>query len=301
MASRAHCGIGRRRVKIQAMGRSAAGADVFRCEWNTAFAQPVPGRDVMGLKELFGGGRKKAEFREKAKEVLAEGRIVPGKAEQIAQVAVQHAIEDAGDDKTMLRREVYNKAVHQAKKYGRLTDVEAQELAKIQKFLALRDDQVEKTQWDLTRLRTLTEIRQGKLPTVASSNVALRGVPLEHGEVAHYALQVEAFDRPNTGGRDGVTVKWATPWTINASKGHVLPDEGARSVGEGYLILTSRRLFFKGQGRSAAVRYSPQANLFLYTTGLRLERDVGHTLLRFRTSSEDTAEIVGELLAALMR
>jgi hypothetical protein len=230
----------------------------------------------MGIKDLFGGGKKKAEFREKAKEVLADGRIVPGKAEQIAKVAAEHAIEDAGDDKTMLRREVYNKAVHQAKKYGKLTDVEAQELAKIQKFLALRDDQVEKTKWDLTRLRTLTE-------------------------TAHYAVQVEAFDRPNTGGHTGVAVKWAAPWAVNASKGHVLPVEGAKSVGEGYLILTNTRLFFKGSGRSAAVRYSPQANLFLYSTGLRLERDVGHTLLQFRTSSDDTAEIVGELLAALMR
>lgn len=255
----------------------------------------------MGLKDLFGGGKKKAEFREKAKEVLAEGRIVPGKAEQIAKVAAEHAIEDAGDDKTMLRREVYNKAVHQAKKYGKLTDVEAQELAKIQKFLALRDDQVEKTQWDLTRLRTLTEIRQGRLPTVSSSHVAMRGVPLDQGEVAHYAVQVEAFDRPDTGGHNGVAVKWGTPWTINASKGHTLPSEGAKSVGEGYLILTNQRLFFKGAGRSAAVKFSPQANLFLYSAGLRLERDIGHTLLQFKTSSDDTAEIVGELLAALMR
>jgi hypothetical protein len=255
----------------------------------------------MGLKDLFGGGKKKAEFREKAKEVLAEGRLVPGKAEAIAKVAEAHAIEDAGDDKTMLRREVYNKAVHQAKKYGKLTDVEAAELAKIQKFLALRDDQVEKTKWDLTRLRTLTEIRQGKLPTVATTHVAMRGMPLEQGESAHYAVQVEAFDRPNTGGHPGVAVRWGTPWTINASKGHALPEEGAKPVGEGYLILTSRRLFFKGASRSAAVAYSPQANLYVYSGGLRLERDIGHTLLKFRTTSDDTAEIVGELLAALMR
>lgn len=255
----------------------------------------------MGLKDLFGGGRKKAEFREKAKEVLAEGRLTPGKAEQIAKVAQEHAVEDAGDDKTLLRREIYNKAVGQARKYGKLTDVEAQELAKIQKFLALRDDQVEKTQWDLTRLRTLTEIRQGKLPTVAASNVALRGMPFEQGEIAHYAIAVEALDRPSTGGLPGVAVKWASPWTINASKGHKLPEDGARPVGEGYLILTNRRLFFKAQGRTAAVKYSPQANLYLYSGGLRLERDIGHTLLRFKTGSDDTAEIVGELLSALMR
>ena len=254
----------------------------------------------MGVKDWFGGGKRKAEFREKAKEAL-DGRLTPGKAEQLAKVAREHDIDDAGDDKTLLRREIFNKAVGSARRQGSLGEAEAAELAKIQKFLALRDDQVEQTRWDLTRLRTLTEIRQGKLPTVAGSHPALRGVPLDSGEVPHYAVPVEAFDRPNTGGHDGVRVPWSSPWTVNAVKGHVLPDEGAKRVGEGYLILTNRRLFFKGAGRTAAVRFSPQAPLHLYAGGLRIERDIGHTLLKFRSRSEDTAEIVGELLAALMR
>jgi len=254
----------------------------------------------MGVKDWFGGGRRKAEFREKAKEAL-EGRLAPGKAEQLAKVAREHDIEDAGDDRTALRREIFNKAVGSARREGKLTDVEAAELAKIQKFLALRDDQIEKTRWDLTRLRTLTEIRQGKLPTVASTHPALRGVPLESNEVPRYAVPVEAFDHPGTGGHDGVMVRWGAPWTVNSSKGHLLPQEGGRSVGEGYLILTNRRLFFKGAGRSAAVALSAQARLHLYAAGLRIERDIGHTILKFRTTSDDTAEIMGELLAALMR
>jgi hypothetical protein len=109
------------------------------------------------------------------------------------------------------------------------------------------------------------------------------------------------LDRPTTGGHDGVAVKWNTPYAINSSRAHELPAEGAKEGGSGYLFLTSKRLIFKGAARPAAVDYSPQANFFLYTDGLRLERTVGHTLLRFRSKSADTAEIVGELLAALMR
>ena len=48
-----------------------------------------------------------------------------------------------------------------ARQDGKITATDAHELAKIQKFLGLRDDQVEKTKWDLARLRTLTEIRNG--------------------------------------------------------------------------------------------------------------------------------------------
>jgi hypothetical protein len=256
---------------------------------------------MMGIKDLFGSGKKKAAFREKAKEALSEGRLVPGKAEALAKLSAQHEIEDPSDDKTMLRREIYNEAADNVRARGKLTDVETAELDKIQKFLALRDDQVERTQLNLAKLRTLTEIRQGKLPVVASNNAALRGVQLLPGEVAHYAVQVDMLDRPSTGGHDGVPVRWSTPYTINSSKAHALPVEGSREGGGGYLFLTSKRLFFKGAARSAAVEYSPQANFFLYTDGLRLERTVGHTLLRFRSKSADTAEIVGELLAALMR
>ena len=42
-------------------------------------------------------------------------------------------------------------------------------------------------------------------------------------------------------------------------------------------------------------------DLFLYSDGLRIERTVGSTILRFKSKSDGTAEIVGELLSALMR
>src|SRR5437899_2394980 len=141
----------------------------------------------MGIKDLFGGG-KKAEFREKAKEVVAD-KVTPGKAARLEALSREHGIDDVADDKTRLRRSIYNKAVGAAKAGGKLSEAEAAELARIQKFLALRDDQVERTKWGLARLRTLTEIRQGKLPLVASSHIALRGLPFKAGETAHYCVQ----------------------------------------------------------------------------------------------------------------
>jgi hypothetical protein len=248
----------------------------------------------MGIKDLFGGSKKKTAFREKAKEVLADGKIVPGKVEQLARAAQEHEIENPADDKTMLRREIYNKAAGNVRGRGKLTDVESAELA-------LRDDQVERTKLDLAKLRLLTEIRQGKLPVVPSNSAAVRGVQFQPGEVAHYCVQVDMLDRPSTGGLDGVRVKWGTPYTINSARGNAFPDNEAKEIGEGYLFITNKRLFFKGANRSAAVEYSPQANFFLYGEGLRLERTVGHTLLRFKSQSNETSEIVGELLSALMR
>jgi len=56
--------------------------------------------------------------------------------------------------------------VDAARSKGQLTQTGLQDLQKIQKFLALRDDQVEKTKFEVNRLRTLTEIRKGNLPVV---------------------------------------------------------------------------------------------------------------------------------------
>jgi hypothetical protein len=254
----------------------------------------------MGLKDFFGGGKKKEAFREEAKE-LAQGKLTPGKAEELAALSREHGIENPADDKTQLRKSIYDKAAGGAKARGKLTDTEAGELAKIQKFLALRDDQVEKTKWDLTRLRTVTEIRQGRLPTVPATNVALRGAQLDPGEIAHYCIPVQVQDRPSASGFLGVRVKWDTPYVVNSARGHALPTQGSKDLGEGYLILTDKRLYLRAN-KSAAFAYAPEANLYLYADGLRIERTVGHTILRFKSSSDgSTAEIVGELLAALMR
>jgi hypothetical protein len=251
----------------------------------------------MGLKDLF-KDKKKEAFKEKAKEA-AQGRLVPGKAEEIAAIAAEHG-QDVADDKTMLRKSIYNKAAGAAKGRGKLTAGEAAELAKIQKFLALRDDQVEKTKWDLGRLRTVTDIRQGKLPVVPSDHPAVRDMPFLPGEVAHYSVPVTVEDRPSASGKPGQQVKWGMPYAINSARGHALPVEGAKELGEGTLLLTNKRLFLRAN-KTAAVEYSPQTNIYLYGDGLRIERTVGNTILRFKSKSDGTAEILGELLAAVMR
>jgi hypothetical protein len=254
----------------------------------------------MAIKDWFGGDKKKDAFREEAKEAL-KGKLTPGKAAELAKVAQRHEVDNPADDKTQLRREVFNKAAGAVRAQGRLSSAEIDELGKIQKFLALRDDQIERTKWDLAKLRTLTEIRKGKLPVVPSNSAAMRGVQLVAGEVAHYAVQVEVLDRASASGQPGVRVQWGAPYVINSAKGHAFPTEGNKELGEGYLFITNKRLFFKGENRSAAVEHSPQANFFLYRDGIRLERTVGNTLLRYKSRSDETAEIVGELLSAFMR
>jgi hypothetical protein len=256
----------------------------------------------MGLKDWFGGDRRKAAYRDKLKEAVADGKLDTQDLKSLDELRRELDVTPAADDKTVLRREIYNEAVGAVRDKGQLSATGVHDLARIQKFLALRDDQVERTKWDLARLRTLTEIRQGVLPVVPPSNVSLRGVVLEADEIAHYTLQVDLLDQPSTRQADGVRVPWNVAYEEGAVRGHVLPEDGARAIGEATLIITNRRLVLKtGNNKTAAVKYARETQIWLYSDGLRLPRTAGNTLLKFRSRSEDTAEIVGQLLGALMR
>lgn len=256
----------------------------------------------MALKDWFGGDKKKAAYRDKVKEAVSDGKLSARDAAELQALRKDLDVPDVNDDKTRMRRDLYNEAVGAVKKGGKLTQAEAAELAKIQKFLALRDDQVEKTKWDLARLRTLTEIRQGNLPSVPPANAVLRGLQLEPGETAHYTVQAELLDLEGSeGAARGVPLQWSTPYVPGSVRGLEVPAGGARAIGQGAVVVTNRRIIFRGEARTAAIKIARDVEMFLYADGLRIKRAVGSTLVRFRSGTQDTAEIVGELLAAVMR
>lgn len=255
----------------------------------------------MGIKDWFAGDKKKAAYRDKLKEAVADGKLDTQEMKNLEEFRKELDVTEVAHDQTIIRSEIFNEAVGAVKREGEYTPSDAAELAKIQKFLALRDDQVEQAKWDLARLRVLTEIRQGNLPTVSPSNVALRGVQLESGETAHYSLAVDLLELSSTRGADGVQLVWGKPYESGSARAHGLPEAGAKPIGEGNLILTDRRLILKSGSRIAAVKYSPDAQIHLYSDGIRLQRTISNTLLKFRSGSEETGEIVGELLGALMK
>jgi hypothetical protein len=259
----------------------------------------------MGIKDSikgwFEGDKKKEAFREKVKEAVSDGRLDSKDLKEIEQARQELGVSDARDDRTIIRREIYNEAVAAVKREGDISATDQHELDKIQKFLALRNDQVEKTRWDLARLRTLTDIRAGNLPTVPSNNASLRGTNLEPGELAHYSLSVELEDMPRTGGSDGVPMEFGKPYEQYSVAACTLPT-GGRPQGEASLVITNKRLYIRtASGKTAAVKFGPESKIFLYVDGVRIEKTVGNTVLRYKSKSEEIAEIVAELLAAVMK
>ncbi|HUP97553.1 MAG TPA: hypothetical protein VM073_06425 [Usitatibacter sp.] len=256
----------------------------------------------MGIKDWFGGDKKKQAYRDKVKEAVSDGKLSNTDLHDLAKLQQDLDVTDASDDKTSFRRDLYNDAVDAARSKGQLTQTGVQDLAKIQKFLALRDDQIEKTKIDVNRLRTLTEIRRGNLPVVSPTNIALRGVQMEQGEVPHYSLAVELMDQGRLGNQEGMEVLGPFKYAEGDSRRHFMPETDAKPIGEGTVIITDRRVVLKtADGRTASVRFGGDVPFYLYNEGFRLKKTMGNTLLKFKSKSDDTAEIVGELLAALTK
>src|SRR5262245_35733698 len=139
----------------------------------------------MGIKDWFGGDKKKDAYREKVKEAVADGKLSSTDMQKLAELREQLDVTDAADDRTSIRREIYDEAFDAKKAKGELNQTGITDLAKIQKFLALRDDQIADKKVEVNRLRMLTEIRKGNMPVVPPTHAVLRGVKLENGEVPY--------------------------------------------------------------------------------------------------------------------
>jgi hypothetical protein len=253
----------------------------------------------MGIKDWFGGDKKKAEYREKVKEAVSDGKLSSTDLHELAKLREDLDVTDAAEDRTSLRREIYDEAFDAKRSQGQLTQTGILDLAKIQKFLALRDDQLADKKVELNRLRMLTEIKKGNIPMVPPSHAAMRGVKLEPEEAAHYTVQVQMFSTSRVGD-DGLRIDVDFKYAEGASRSHFLPEEGAKPVGDGVVIITNQRLIIKtDSGRQASVKYGGEGQAFLYNEGLQVKGTMNNTLLKFKSGSDDTAEIVGWLLATV--
>ena len=254
----------------------------------------------MGIKDWFGGDKKKAAYRDKVKEAVSDGKLSATDLHDLTKLRQELDVTDAADDKTSLRREIYDEAFDAKRSQGKITETGVLDMQKIQKFLALRDDQITDKKVEINRLRMLTEIRKGNIPLVPPTHAALRGVKMEADEVAHYTVQVHMLSSSRTGD-DGLPIDLNFKYEEGASRAHFLPEEGAKPVGDGIVIITNQRLVIKTEsGRVASVKYGGEGQAFLYNEGLRVKGTMNQTLLKFKSGADETAEIVGELLLSLI-
>jgi hypothetical protein len=247
----------------------------------------------MGITDWFSG--KKGKLRDMAKEAVSGGKLTKERMAELEKARQELETDSLDQDRTVQRREIFNTAVEAVKSTGRLTATQEVELKKIQDYLKLRDEDIDKTRMNLRRLKTVDEIQRGKLPEVSANNAALRGLKMNAGETAHFCVAAELLERA-TSGDEGVRVNRDAPYDPGSCRGQNLPLKDAKDLGDGFVILTNQRFVYKG-GRTLAHGLEKPEDFFVYEDGVRLA--AGRLQLLFQFKAEGQAEIFGSLLTKI--
>jgi hypothetical protein len=197
-----------------------------------------------------------------------------------------------------VRVQAYNAALRAARSDGRISADEESELTKLQTFLKISDTEIAKSKKDLARLRLLTEIQNGNPPTVSVPNVIL-----QKNEVAFWSepgniLEERVVGRRYEGGSKGVSfrIMKGVSYRVGAHRGHIVTDKAVVPVSAGHLIITNKRVIFRGDAKSFSIKFDKLLELNFYSDGMRVTDDKGKPRM-IRFAEEGNIDVVGAILS----
>src|SRR5260221_13075450 len=88
------------------------------------------------FKELLGRDKKKDEYREALKEAVSDGKLDTEELKNLEDLRKELDVSSAAEDRTVMRREIYNEAVQAVRKEGEVTATDRHDLKQDQKILA---------------------------------------------------------------------------------------------------------------------------------------------------------------------
>jgi hypothetical protein len=172
-----------------------------------------------------------------------------------------------------------------------ITDDEWDELEQIQDYLGVTDTEIGKTKKELLRLRVLSEIRKGNLPVVDVSLI------LKPNEVAYWSEPVSLLMPATTKSQQkhGVTVHLSKGHSFHLGITDAHDEKGFKEEDKGDLVITNKRIIFKGSKESTAFTIGQLLDIECYISAVRIHANRHHPML-FRYKDPANHDIVGSVL-----
>jgi tellurite resistance protein len=207
-----------------------------------------------GLAEMWQRFRNRMEFRSHALRAAADGRITA--SEKKALMALSETLGIEGADLQRVGIDAFATAYKAATRDGVVTEAEEAELLRIQDYFGVTDKMVAKTKLSLARFCLLREISEGQLPVIQ-----VQGLGLQKKETVHWLetgelLEEKVISRELRGQTSAVSVRIArgVTYRVGASRGQVVEKKGIVSVSSGDLLLTNKRVLFRGNNKGFSTR-----------------------------------------------
>jgi len=239
----------------------------------------------------------KKEFRDLLLRVVDDGKLTKSEIDELDKKKTEFSLTD--EDVKSVRVEIFAAAFFVAKDDKQVTEEEEKELKEIQKYLGLADDEIKTSKKELTRLRLLNEIQKGNLPTVSITNLVMK-----KGETAYWKepatlAEEKIIRRRYEGGSQGVSfrVMKGVSYRVGGHRGHIVSETGLVPVSDGELIVTNKRIIFRGDGKAFAIKLDKILDIQIFTNSLQFSENNKSKPCIVKLKQEGNHDIVGAILS----
>jgi hypothetical protein len=207
---------------------------------------------------MFTRGARTRDLHAMVLAAVSDANLSDEEKRQIQQAAVKLGL--SREELGSIRGKAFHAAAEQVVSDGVVDEAEIARLDDIHGFLQVADHESDHAWRYVLRLRLATEIRAGNLPGNDRDARALLEVPglvLGANEVVHWVepgdlLEERVVRRGYAGGSAGVNVRVVRGVSVNVGRhgGQLVSERGIVPVSGGSLVLTSKRIVFRGDRKS---------------------------------------------------
>lgn len=240
----------------------------------------------------------RASYHDRLRQALSDGKLDKWEREELEKMAALGQLSPAEVKNASLA--LYEEARINAIGDRVLTQEEYDYLVRLQTQLEISDTEIAHNLRELTRLRLLTEIRDGILPEVDTTTVVLKA-----GEYCHLECDVELIEEKTisrtivadsssrTKSRGSLSDSYLK--CLNVTTTYETQQRQAIPIDQGVLTITSQRCIFSGQRDSFAMPYDKLLSVGLSNHGVRLGVE-GRKGVRIFSADDDelVAAVVGK-------
>jgi hypothetical protein len=208
-------------------------------------------------------------YHESLERALADGILTEDETRELATVREQSDLSEA--EVRMVGLSLYRRALRDAVADSRITEQEEEVLQRMRTQLDLSDRDLRGEGAQVQRVRLLAEIERGHLPQVVAP------VQLATGEAGHWVMQARLADRLSTPGRKSelrsvnFDVAATAPFSACGERAELRTSDELLPIDVGMLVVTDRRLLFRGARRTVAVPHMKMRAVDLYKDGIAVE------------------------------
>lgn len=239
----------------------------------------------------------KKEFKQSLLQAVNDGKLTKEEIDELDKKKVELSL--TKEDIKSMRAEIFAVAFSVAKEDNQVTEDEEKELKEIQKYLGLADDEIQTTKKELARLRLLNEIQKGNL-----SNISVVNLVTQKGEMTYWAepailVEEKIIRRRYEGGSQGVSLRVmkGVSYHVGGHRGHIVSETGSVPVSDGELIITSKRVIFRGDGKAFAIKLDKILDVQIFTNGLHFSENNKSKPRMVKFKQEGNHDIIGAVLS----